>query len=421
MKTITKIIRTVSFYPAVILFFAAQSQAWAHAFLDHADPKVGSTVTTQPTEIKLWFTQNLEPAFSSFVVKDARGKEVDKKDAHLDASNNSLLIVSVPPLPNGTYTVTWHVTSVDTHRTQGHFKFTVKAGGGMGGMGNMQGMNMGGAESTKGPASTLKSYSASGVVEKLTPDRHTATINTDKIPDYMEAMTMDYPVPNTNELDGISAGDKISFTLVVSNDTDWIQGVHRTGHSNAGMTNSMPMQMNMSHGATMTELNDGDLLPNGALTSEDGREIHFSDFRGEALAFTFFYTRCPLPNYCPLMNRNFAAARKLIVSKPDAPTNWEFLSISFDPDSDTPQTLAAYGGYYRDGDPHHWLFASAPTNTLAVLAPALDLMVIREGASISHNLRTVVLDPRGRIYREFDGNQWTPEQLANAVTQAARL
>jgi protein SCO1 len=295
-------------------------------------------------------------------------------------------------------------------------------------MGNMPGMNMGGMgtnsgsmQNTNSNNSSVKAYRARGIVEKITPDRHTATINTDKIPDYMDAMTMDYPVVNTNELKGISSGDIIRFTLIVSNDTDWIERVHRTGHTNSVMTNSMPMQMNMSHGAMTTELNDGDMLPNGALTAEDGRTIHFSDFRGKAVAFTFFYTRCPLPNYCPLMNRNFAAARKLIVSRTEAPTNWEFLSISFDPDSDTPQTLAAYGGYYRDGNPLHWLFASVPTNTLAVLAPALDLMVFREGASISHNLRTVVLDPQGRIYREFDGNEWTPDQLADAVTQAARL
>ena len=110
----------------VILFFAIQSSAWAHAFLDHADPKVGSTVTNSPTEIKLWFTQNLEPVFSSVEVQDAQGNQVDKKDAHLDDKDKSLFIVSVPPLPDGTYTVTWHAVSVDTHRTQGHFEFTVK-------------------------------------------------------------------------------------------------------------------------------------------------------------------------------------------------------------------------------------------------------------------------------------------------------
>ena len=109
------------------LFLTLQTHAWAHAFLDHADPKVGSTVTNSPTEIKIWFTQNLEPAFSTLEVRDAQGQEVDKKDAHLDDKDKSLFLVSLPQqLPTGTYTVIWHAVSVDTHKTQGRFEFTIK-------------------------------------------------------------------------------------------------------------------------------------------------------------------------------------------------------------------------------------------------------------------------------------------------------
>jgi methionine-rich copper-binding protein CopC len=111
---------------AALLFLTIQSQAWAHAFLDHADPKVGGTVTNAPKEVKIWFTQSIEPVFSSVIIQGDNGKEVDKKDMRQDDKNKSLLIVSVPPLPDGTYTVVWHVVSVDTHRTQGRFKFTIK-------------------------------------------------------------------------------------------------------------------------------------------------------------------------------------------------------------------------------------------------------------------------------------------------------
>jgi methionine-rich copper-binding protein CopC len=108
------------------LFLTLQTHALAHAFLDHADPKVGSAVTNSPTEIKVWFTQNLEPAFSTLEVRDAQGQEVDKKDAHLDEKDKSLFLVSLPQLPTGTYTVIWHAVSVDTHKTQGRFEFTIK-------------------------------------------------------------------------------------------------------------------------------------------------------------------------------------------------------------------------------------------------------------------------------------------------------
>jgi len=126
MKAILKIIPFQRWLLAGAVFLAVQSTAWAHAFLDHAEPKVGSSITNSPAEVKIWFTQELEPAFSAVQVRDAQGKEVDKQDAHVDAKNKSLLEVTLPPLAAGTYTVNWHVISVDTHKTQGHFEFTVK-------------------------------------------------------------------------------------------------------------------------------------------------------------------------------------------------------------------------------------------------------------------------------------------------------
>jgi hypothetical protein len=107
-----------------ILFF--QSVASAHAFLDHADPKVGSSIDKPPTELKIWFTQEVEPAFSSITVSSDDDKQIDKKDSHPDDKDKKLLIVSLPDLPAGTYKVHWHVVAADTHTTQGDFKFTVK-------------------------------------------------------------------------------------------------------------------------------------------------------------------------------------------------------------------------------------------------------------------------------------------------------
>ena len=100
--------------------------AWAHAFLDHADPKVGSVIAQSPSEIRIWFTQEIEPDFSTIEVRDSQGNQVDKQDTHQDSSDKKLLIVTVPKLPDGEYTVTWKVVSTDTHHTHGDFKFTVK-------------------------------------------------------------------------------------------------------------------------------------------------------------------------------------------------------------------------------------------------------------------------------------------------------
>ena len=104
---------------------AGFSLAQAHAFLDHADPKVGSTIKGSPSVVKIWFTEELEPAFSKIQVFDSTGKEVDAKDVKVDSSNKALMTVSVSNLPAGTYKVKWSAVAVDTHHTTGGFSFQV--------------------------------------------------------------------------------------------------------------------------------------------------------------------------------------------------------------------------------------------------------------------------------------------------------
>jgi protein SCO1/2 len=247
-------------------------------------------------------------------------------------------------------------------------------------------------------------FAAQGVIEKIAPDRRQVTIHHDTIAGYMMEMTMDFPVKDSADLRGLSPGDRIGFTLVVEQDQDWVKDFHRLGH--ISLTPDMQADFNPA-----AALKPGDPLPNGELMAEDGHPIRLSDFRGKAVALTFFFTRCPLPNYCPLLNQNFARTRSLLLADPKAPANWQFLSISFDSDFDQPATLSA----------DRWLFAAAPPAALAQLAPALGLVIMRQGPSISHNIRTVVIDPRGRLYRRFNDNLWTPRQLADALSDASCL
>ncbi|MFY9719137.1 MAG: copper resistance protein CopC [Candidatus Cybelea sp.] len=108
--------------------FIAPAAVRAHAFLDHADPAVGSTVPAPPSVIHLWFTQELEPAFSWVTVSDPSGASVNDGPATIDPSNKSEFDVKLKPLSAGTYTVKWHALSVDTHTTEGDFTFQVKKG-----------------------------------------------------------------------------------------------------------------------------------------------------------------------------------------------------------------------------------------------------------------------------------------------------
>ena len=108
-----------------LILVVVSARLEAHAFLKDADPGVGSTIPTSPGEVRIRFTENIEPAVSSIQVFDASGKEVDKRDLHLDRSDHALLHVSLPPLGAGTYKVVWRVVSVDTHVTNGNFTFRI--------------------------------------------------------------------------------------------------------------------------------------------------------------------------------------------------------------------------------------------------------------------------------------------------------
>jgi len=109
----------------LLIFVAGLARLEAHAFLEQAEPAVGSTVQVSPSEVRVLFTEKIEPALSSVEVLDASGKEVDKRDVHLDSSNHALLHVSLPQLKAGTYKVVWRVVSVDTHVTNGSFSFCI--------------------------------------------------------------------------------------------------------------------------------------------------------------------------------------------------------------------------------------------------------------------------------------------------------
>jgi len=258
-------------------------------------------------------------------------------------------------------------------------------------------------------------FEAKGVVREIAPDRRKAVIRHEEIPGYMPRMTMELIVRDPRELEKIASGDLITFRLHATADTHWIDVLRRIGR---GATEPAVFQ-GLFIPQDVPEMGPGDLLPDQEFLSETGQPMRLTDFRGRALALTFFFTRCPLPDYCPRMNKNFGQAREILLKNTQAPTNWQFLCVSFDAEFDRPAILKGYARVFRGENPDRWLFAAATSEVLASIAPRLDLKVGRDGGSFSHNLRTVVLDAQGRIRHQFDGNEWTPEQLAVAVIEAA--
>ncbi len=168
----------------------------------------------------------------------------------------------------------------------------------------------------------------------------------------------------------------------------------------------------------------GDAVPDFKLRNQDGRTIHLGQFRGRALVITFIYTRCPLPNFCPRVTHNFAVLEKELAANPALYAKTELLSVSFDPEHDTPERLRAYGATYIGSDAKnafaHWEFAVPEKPVLVEMAKFFDLgMTENADTTITHTLSTTLIGPDGKVVRFYPGNEWTPEQVLADLKQSA--
>jgi protein SCO1/2 len=252
-------------------------------------------------------------------------------------------------------------------------------------------------------------YTVKGVFKESRSGGRKAVIRHETIPGYMDAMTMPFNVKNPAELKSLKPGDEIIFRLSVTDTEDWIDEIKRTG------TNA-PVAPTPRPTSRFKELEPGALLPDCVLTNQSGQAVRLRDLKGQALAFTFFFTRCPLPTYCPRMNNYFAAVQTALATD-SSTTNWQLISISFDPQFDTPAQLATHAGVYH-ADTNHWNFATAEPAVLRELSGAFGLMVIPDGTSFSHNLRTVVVDAAGRVQKVFTDNEWQPAEVVTELKRA---
>jgi len=253
-------------------------------------------------------------------------------------------------------------------------------------------------------------YRVKGVFMESRNDGNKAVIRHENIPGYMDAMTMPFNVKRPDELGALKSGDEIRFRLNVTDTEDWIDEIRRTG--TIGFVVAPPP----APGSDVAELEPGAAVPGCVLTNQSGKAFRLDEFKGQALAFTFFFSRCPLPTYCPRMNNNLGTVQTALQA--DAThTNWQLLSISFDPQFDTPAQLAGHAALYH-ADTNHWNFATGSPEVIRQLSGAFGLMVIPDGASFSHNLRTVVVDATGRVQKVFTDNEWAPGELANEMRNA---
>ncbi|MGH7976632.1 MAG: SCO family protein [Limisphaerales bacterium] len=239
-------------------------------------------------------------------------------------------------------------------------------------------------------AGDARVFLARGVVEKVQPEDLQIVIKHEAVSNYMDAMTMPFKVKSQNELAGLQRGDQINFQLHVTADESWVDHFSKTGFV------KLPTPTN-SVAAVPDEKFE---LLHYKFTNELGQAVSLSDFPGQALAVTFFYTRCPLPNACPRLSKNFEEAQQKLEAMTNAPTNWHFLSISFDPEFDSPAVLKAYGQFYQY-DPAHWSFLTGPKDKIHELAARAGVTVQDSNGIINHNFRTLIIDASDHLQTVF--------------------
>lgn len=255
-----------------------------------------------------------------------------------------------------------------------------------------------------------EAYEARGIVREFRPDRQHAFIEHEEIPGFMMAMTMLLEVRDTNQFNGVEVGDQIDFRMVVTAEDHWIDEVQKTGLHFGPEDSPLPSERQNP----AREIEVGDMVPELTLTNELGHPVTLDQLRGRVVAFSFMFTRCPVPDFCPKMSRNFADTAEILSQQTGLPGNWKLLSISFDPENDTPARLLEYARVY-EYDPAHWSFLTGPIAQVDRWGKPLGLFHQMTAETIEHNLRTVVLDPELRIREIYIGNEWTPRELADTM------
>ena len=270
-----------------------------------------------------------------------------------------------------------------------------------------------GALPTQGLRS-VRTFRAQGIVREVAADRRAVVIAHEAIPNYMDAMIMPFKVKEPRELDGLRPGDKVLFRLEVADTESWIDGISKSGSGQG-----QPAKTVDARASEVGTPKPRHPLLDYPFTNELAQAVRLSDFRGQALAVTFFFTRCPIPDYCPRLSKNFEEASQKLAAMTGGPTNWHFLSVTFDPETDTPSVLKAYGERYHY-DPKRWSFLTGPKKEISELASESDVKTEPASGFINHNFRTLIIDASGHLQMIFPmGGNLSDDIVAEVVKAAA--
>jgi protein SCO1 len=268
--------------------------------------------------------------------------------------------------------------------------------------------------------SNERTFTLQGQVLSLEPARKQLIVKHEDIKDFMPAMTMPYEVRDEKLLNGIKAGDLINATLVVVSNGAYLSTIKKVGEAPLEKPPADAPAPSASSGFEL--LKPGEAVPDTPFVDQDGRARTFGSFKGSPLVVTFIYTKCPLPTFCPLMDRHFAAMQKPLAADP-ALGKVHLVTVSFDPVTDTPPVLKAHAKTLN-ADLTRWTFLTGDRDDIDKFAARFGVSVgraLNDARDITHNLRTAIVSADGTLLKVYTGNDWSPEQvLADLKNLTAR-
>src|SRR5688500_6427677 len=263
------------------------------------------------------------------------------------------------------------------------------------------------------PAPASRAYTLTGQILAVHPEKQSLTIKHQDIPNYMPGMTMTFAARDAAMVTGREPGEMVKATLEVGDTWSRLTSVEVTGKEPIA---AMPAELALIEGV----IEAGDPLPAGTFVDQDGRTRSIEEWRGGPVAITFTYTRCPIPEFCPRIDRQFAQVAEAIAQDDALRGRAKLVTISFDPGYDTPAIMKAHAKKLG-ADPSVWTFATGAREQVELFAARFGVAVTRTGetpADIMHNLRTIVAGSDGIVRALHSGSEWTPAQLVDDLRKA---
>jgi protein SCO1 len=273
------------------------------------------------------------------------------------------------------------------------------------------------AEQNQNASAEAKRYKLKGKVVSVDRAKKKAEIEHEEIPGYMTRMTMNFPIRADWVWDDLTPGAEITADLVVdeaAKEPYWLENIGIISAPKADQP-APPVDEKFAQ--------IGKDAPDFTLTNQDGKKISLADFKGKALAITFIYAQCPLPEYCIKMSKNFSDLANEVNANENLKDKIRLLSISFDPERDTPEKLKQYGIGYLGKDSKAtdfkvWQIAVGKDAEVKKIADAFGLRYeqdVNDKTQFNHSLRTIVISPEGKVTKILPGNEWSNAELLNEL------